>query len=442
MEAGTPMSGDFAEALAATIRAQPALGWMTSLRTAAMQRFDQAGFPTPRLEDWRHTNLKEYASRSRRLALPSVTGTVPDGAALAALAGRLLPTGMGLVAVFHAGRLLDALSQLEPPSGASCSRLADAQRQAVWADSLSADAGEDAPPLAALNAALLGDGLVIEVAAGAVISQPLYVVHASAGGRSAQNRLVLRLGAGSRCTLIEHHLGEGAGIANSVADIRCGRDAQLGYIRLQQESGEALHLSQQRLHLADGAEASLLGIDLGGALVRNTLRVGLEGAGAGADIRGLFFVDGRRHVDNLTRVDHRALATRCYERYRGIVEDAGHGVFNGKIIVHEGADQTSAELRNENLLLSRQAEVDTKPELEIYTDDVKCAHGATTGQLDESSVFYLRSRGIGEDEARRMLMAAFAHEIIGRIPVAEVKAHVIAVLGERLPDLGQVGTGQ
>lgn len=436
------MSGDFAEALAATIRVRPALDWMTPLRTAAMQRFERAGFPSPRLEDWRHTNLKEYASRSRQLALPSATGAAADGAALSALARRLLPTGMGFVAVFHAGRLLDGLSQLAPPAGASCSRPGDADRPPAWADSLAADAGEDAPALAALNAALLGDGIAIEVAAGAVISQPLYVVHASADGRSAQNRVVLRLGAGSRCTLIEHHLGEGAGIANSVTDISCGRDAQLSYIRLQEEPDEALHLSLQRLHLAGGAEAGLLAIDLGGGLVRNTLQLSLDGAGAGTDIRGLFFVDGKRHVDNLTRVDHRALATRCYERYRGIVEDAGHGVFNGKIIVHEGADRTSAEMRNENLLLSPRAEVDTKPELEIYTDDVKCAHGATTGQLDETAVFYLRSRGIGEAEARRMLMAAFAQEIIAQIPVAGVKEHVIGLLDERLPDLAQVGTEQ
>lgn len=435
------MSSHFAEALAATIRTQPELDWMTALRTEALRRFDSTGFPTLKVEDWRHTDLREYARRSRELAVQSATEDA--GAAIPAeLAKLLLPGGVGLVAVFRAGRLLPALSQLEATPGVSISRLGEDGQQALWSQSLEADTQKDAAPMPALNAALLGDGIAIEVAAGTEVAAPIYVVHASAGDHVAQNRVVLRLGAGSHCTLIEHHLGEDGGISNSVIDIICERDAQLGYIRLQDESTEAQHVTTQRFHLAANAGARLFGIDLGGGLVRNTLEVNLEGDGAEATAHGFFHVDGKRHVDNLTRIDHKALNTTCFERYRGIAEDSGQGVFNGKIIVHEGADGTSAALRNENLLLSAKAEIDTKPELEIYTDDVKAAHGATTGELDETAIFYLQSRGIGRQQARQMLMAAFASEIIALIPVSEARQHVIELLSRRLPDLAKVSSGQ
>lgn len=438
MDAGSPANGGLAEALAATIGAQPDLAWLTPLRSEALRRFDAAGFPSTRLEDWRYTDLGEYARRSREITA-GVAATAAGAAP--ALAGRLVPAGMGLVAVFRSGVLDAGLSQPAAPAGLTCTRLAAGAGRAAWLDSLGTDSHEGADPLAALNAALLRDGLALEVAAGARVERPLYVAHVSEPGRTAHNRLVLRLAPGSTCTLIEHQLGQDSGTANSVTDISCGRDARLTYIRLQDEPATALHVAQQRIRLEAGAEAALFGIDLGGKLVRNTLRVSLAGTGAAVDIQGLFFGDGGRHVDNQTRVDHHARGTRCQERYRGIVEDSGRGIFNGKIVVHAGADQAVAELRNENLLLSRNAEVDTKPELEIYTDDVKCAHGATTGQLDPAAVFYLRSRGIGAADARRMLIAAFAREIVGRIPVRELEDHVVGLLAARLPDLAAVGAG-
>ncbi len=429
----------FAETLTASASALPGLAWIKPLRTAALHRFEQAGFPTTRQEDWRYTDLREYADRTQRLALvaaPAVDDTLPR-----ALTGRLLASqGMGIVAVFRSGMLVDGLSQLQPPAGMTCTRPGAGDATAAWEANLSHDTRDDSDALASLNVALLGDGLAAEVAPGISVAQPLYVACTTEPGRTAQNRLVLRLRAGSSCTLIEHHLGSGPGVANSVTDIICERDARLTYIRLQDEADEAFHLTLQRIRLEAGAEASLLGVDLGGRLIRNTLRVDLAGPGSAADIHGLFFADGQRHIDNQTRVDHRALHTRSREKYRGIIDGSGRGIFNGKIIVHSGADKTDAQLRNENLLLSAGAEIDTKPELEIYADDVKCAHGATTGQLDAASIFYLRSRGVGAEDARRMLVAAFAGEIIHAIPVAGIQQHLVDALGTRLPDLAAVGS--
>ncbi|MCC7328756.1 MAG: SufD family Fe-S cluster assembly protein, partial [Gammaproteobacteria bacterium] len=252
MDAGSPASGGFSEALAASIRAQPDLAWLTPLRSEALRRFDSAGFPSTRLEDWRYTDLGEYARRSREITA-GVAATAAG--ATPALAGRLVPAGMGLVAVFRSGVLDAGLSQPAALAGLTCTRLAAGAGRAAWLDSLGADSHEGADPLAALNAALLRDGLALEVAAGARVERPLYVAHVSEPDRTAHNRLVLHLAPGSACTLIEHQLGQGSGTANSVTDISCGRDARLTYIRLQDEPATALHVAQQRIRLEAGAEA-------------------------------------------------------------------------------------------------------------------------------------------------------------------------------------------
>ncbi len=189
-----------------------------------------------------------------------------------------------------------------------------------------------------------------------------------------------------------------------------------------------------------GATADLLHLDLGARLARNDLRVDLVAPEATVHAYGLFFADASRHLDNHTHIEHLAPHTFSREVYRGIMDGTGRGVFNGKIVVRPGADKTDARLRNQNLLLSRGAEVDTKPELEIYADDVKCSHGATTGQLDRDSIFYLRSRGIPEEQARRLLIASFAREVVRRLPPGPLEAHVVGILGDRLPGLTEAGS--
>jgi Fe-S cluster assembly protein SufD len=250
--------------------------------------------------------------------------------------------------------------------------------------------------------------------------------------------VLIDVGAGARATLIEHHLGRGASVSNSVTDVICAAGARLSYVKLQDEADDGIHLATQGFHLGNQASAELLHLDLGSRLARNDLRVELAGDGATVSAHGLFFADGSRHLDNHTRVDHRAPHTVSRELYRGIADSKGRGVFNGKVIVHAGAGGTDAQLRNQNLLLSSGAEIDTKPELEIYADDVKCSHGATTGQLDATAIFYLRSRGIPAEDARRMLIASFAREIVGRLPAGAIEKYVLALLHGRLPAIGEV----
>jgi Fe-S cluster assembly protein SufD len=289
-----------------------------------------------------------------------------------------------------------------------------------------------------LNAALLRDGLFIEVAAGAVLGEPIYVVVGNSPAQAAYNRIIVSLGADSRATIVEHHLGIGESVSNSVTDIACGAGSRLTYLKLQTEAASAIHLASQKISMSRGAQADILHLDLGAKLARNDLRVDLAAEGTEAMCHGLFYADGSRHLDNHTRIDHQAPRSRSRERYRGLAEDRGRGVFNGKVIVHSGAIKSDAELTNQNLLLSPTAEIDTKPELEIYADDVKCSHGATTGQLDSDSIFYLRSRGITAEQARRMLMASFVREITRRVPAGPLDLHVSALLHDRLPDLGTI----
>lgn len=438
MSARPDLASGLAAAVSARASLRPGPDWLQSLQAAALRSFQQAGIPSPRLEDWRYTDLREYVERSLRLSSAQPEAALPSPPPAAG--DQAVPAGMGMVAVFDAGMLLPAASRLTPPDGVTLHRLDAAQGRSAWEASLEGDTRDGGNALASLNAAMLADGLAIDVAAGVAATGPLYIVHGSGPERMAHDRLVLRLRPGSSCTLIEQQAGTGTSSANSVTDIICERDSRLTYVRLQDSADATFHVATQRINLHSGAEARLIGIDLGGQLTRNDLQVTLDGPGAATDIHGLFFADGRRHIDNQTRVDHRAVHTRCREHFRGIADGSGRGIFNGKILVHRGADKADAVLRNENLLLSRQAEIDTKPELEIYADDVKCAHGATTGRLDPASIFYLRSRGIGADAARRMLIAAFAREVIRQLPADSLVDHVVGLLASRLPDLADVGT--
>ncbi|MFQ5635294.1 MAG: Fe-S cluster assembly protein SufD, partial [Gammaproteobacteria bacterium] len=251
-----------------------------------------------------------------------------------------------------------------------------------------------------------------------------------------QARMLVNAGQRSSARIFEHHVGRGTGWTNAMTELRCGEASQLTYVKLQNEHHEADHIAAQHVRLGVDSVFRAAHIDLGARLARNDLKIGMTGSGARAELFGLFLADGRRHVDHHTRTDHRAAHTVSREHYRGILSEHGRGVFNGKVIVHEQAGGTDARLDNRNLLLAKTAEIDTKPELEIYTDDVKCAHGATTGQLDEQALFYLRARGIPRHAARRMLVLAFARDIFQQFDAAESELvdYVNRALERRLPN--------
>ncbi len=424
----------FAAASAAAAKHAPALGWLAAARERSLKRFTERGFPTTAEEDWRYTDLREAARRiTDLLARPSPPATEETRRTLRE---RLIDGGVGPPIMLVDGTLAGDTAPGPTVVGLTVNALSAAPPAAR--DDLAAriaETGASDGALAALNAALLRQALVVDVAAGTELSTPIYIVCAAATDGAPQNRILVRLGRGSRASIVEHHLGIAAGVSNTVTELICDEDSALDYVKLQEESVAATHLASQRLRLAGGARARLLHLDVGARLSRNDLSVNLDGAGAEVSARGLFFADGERHLDNHTRIEHHAPRTVSRELYRGVVDERGRGVFNGKVIVHAGANGTDARLTSQNLLLSAAAEVDTKPELEIYADDVRCSHGATTGQLDPVAIFYLRSRGIEAAQARRMLIAAFVRELICQPPGAALAAHVARGLAGRLPEL-------
>lgn len=418
--------------LRAAARPRPALAWLQDTRERALERFLALGFPATQQEHWRYTDLHDAGELAARYLAqtPSADGNAPD----MAVCTEDPPHGtLMLIDGIPVGETADI-----PGVRIHALSHSHAGTHARLAIRVGESGGNDWDALGALNTALLQDGLVIEVAEGAVIDSPIHILCSGRGGRMAQNRILLQLGAGSSATFIEQHSSAAEGLSNSITDIVCEAGAMLRYVKIQEEAPAAIHLAYQHVTLGEASRADLLHLDLGARLARNDLHVELNGSAAAVNAHGLFFADGERHLDNHTRVDHRAPHTVSRELYRGVLDDHGRGVFNGRVIVHPGACATDAQLRNQNLLLSSTAEVDTKPELEIHTDDVRCSHGATTGQLDPAAIFYLRSRGISIEQARRMLIASFVSEILHMAPAGKVAAHLTQLLGTRLPEISEV----
>jgi len=412
--------------------------WLAPLQEQALAAFARDGFPTPRHEDWKYTNLARLAKSSgdllRRAAVPA------DAGRITALLERLPRRAGDYTLVFANGRFDPGLSKLPgTDTGVRIATLTGAgdEDRARFSDWVDASSHGDDQAFEALNAAFMADGAILDIAAETRVERPLHVVFATDGqAAGTQARLRINAGAGSSARVLEHHIGNGAGWTNAITDIHCARAARLTYIKLQDEDDAADHVAAQTVTLDENSHFRAAHVDLGARLARNDLRVRMNGSGGRAELFGLFLVDGQRHVDNHTRTDHFAGNTVSEEYYRGIMNERGRGVFNGKIIVHEGADGTDARLSNRNLLLAKTAEIDTKPELEIYTDDVKCAHGATTGQLDEQALFYLRARGVPRQVARHMLVLAFAREIFERFDATatELNDYINETLERRLPE--------
>lgn len=412
------------------LAAEPAAAWLNAERELALERFLRAGFPRPGDEDWKYTRIDRFES----LTLDHLAERPPraDAAAQRLLDDLPLPDG-GLRIVIANGRVGEL--PREPAAGLALGSLATAapDERAAIATRLELSADPELPSLAALNAAFLSDLLHIRVAAGARPGLTLQVVHVAAGETAAiQDRVLVELGEGSELTLIEHFLGRGAVAVNAVTELHAAAGAACRYIRVQEAGPDCQQVTAQSLRLAEDSRAEVVDIALGASLARNDLHVDLAGRGARADIHGLLHSTGGQHSDCHLRIDHRAGDSNSRAAFRGVVGGRSRGVFNGKIIVHGGADGSDASLENRNLLLDRQAEIDTKPELEIYTDDVKCSHGATTGQLDAAAVFYLRSRGVAEADARRLLMLAFAGAITARLPAGGLRERVEACCSERV----------
>ena len=295
------------------------------------------------------------------------------------------------------------------------------------------NADEAASPYA-LNLALCTDGAFVHLARGTALAAPLHLVFIGATGAADTHlRNLIVAEANTEASIIEHHLGGGSTLGTTVTLVHTAQDARITHLKLQQQDATAIHLAQIKAEQARGSYFASHSLSFGARLARNDIHTRFDGEGCETLLNGLYHVDGRRHVDHHTLIEHASPLGISREYYRGLVDDNARGVFSGRIIVAQDAQRTDAVQRCDNLLLSRMAEADARPELEIYADDVKCAHGATVGQMDEDALFYLRTRGIDEIRARQLLTYAFAAEVLDRIALASLRTSARATLLARLP---------
>ncbi|MCX6625587.1 MAG: Fe-S cluster assembly protein SufD [Acidobacteria bacterium] len=282
----------------------------------------------------------------------------------------------------------------------------------------------EANPFVALNTANLTDVFVVEIEDGAVVTEPVRIAFHTDGAAAVHPRVLILAGRNSQASVIEEYSGSGRYFTNAVTEIVAAENATLDHYKLQQESPEAYHVGTVQMHQGRNTNVTTFSLSFGGALVRNDINGVLDDENGECTMNGLFLTGDQQHVDHHTMLDHAKPHCRSREYYRGILGGSSTGVFNGKIIVRQDAQKTDAIQSNKNLLLSKDATINTKPQLEIWADDVRCTHGATVGQLDEEARFYLRSRGIGEAAARVMLTHAFAQDVLERIKIEALRTRM------------------
>jgi Fe-S cluster assembly protein SufD len=374
MTAVAEQIGQWLEAFSYQQKAEP---WLQSLRDEAFAKFAAQGFPTTHNEEWRFTSVKPVLS------------------------------------VAQASRPANTLTQIP-----------DAAKQHL---------GKYAPldhPFVALNTAFLNDVKVIQVPKGQIVEAPIEISYEAVAGATTHPRTLILVGPHAQCTIIETYKGTGTYFTNAVTEIVVADSAVVDHYKVQQESPTAFHIATMQVSIGRSAAFSSHSISLGGALTRNDANAVLS-EGSDANINGLYICNGTQHVDNHTSIDHAKPHATSHELYKGILDGKSTAVFNGKIIVRKDAQKTDSKQTNKNLVLSDDAIINTKPELQIWADDVRCTHGATIGQLDSEMLFYLQSRGIGKLDARNLLIYAFAQDIVDRIKVQTLRDSLERILFEK-----------
>jgi Fe-S cluster assembly protein SufD len=405
--------------------------WLTRLRRDAIQRFADQGFPTTRLEDWKYTDVTPIA----KLPFHVATALPARGDREVVEAARF---GTGSRLVFVNGRYLPELSSTDAlPGGArviSLGRVLAHEPGLIEAHlARYANAGHG---FTALNTAFIQDGAVVYLPQGAVVPEVIHLLFISQpadGPVVSHPRILIVAGDDSQATVVETYIGGGTGtyFTNAVTEIVLGANADIAHYKLQCESEQAFHVATIEARQGPGSRLRSYAVSLGGALARSDINTLLDAEDCACSLDGLYMVAGTQHMDHHTSIDHRR--SRCTSRqlYKGVLDGKSSGVFNGKVYVRPHAQQSDAGQVNKNLLLSDDATIDTKPQLEIFADDVKCSHGATIGRLDDEALFYLRSRGIDAAAARSLLIRAFANELVGRMPSAPVGAQVERLVWSR-----------
>jgi Fe-S cluster assembly protein SufD len=432
------VSTDFAEAFARSLQNGGGSGpaALVARRRDAFERFSAAGFPTTRDEEWRFTPVAPIARTAWKSGSPAEAARVT--------AAQLEPFRFGrpgwTTLVFINGRFDRALSQRTAAvPGLTTESFAEAlARDPGFIErsyALVADPG--ATPFSALNAALAHEGAVIRVSAGTDLADPIHILHVTtpdAAGAALHTRSIISIERGARAQIVESFaaLGDAESFTNAVTEVLVGESAWVEHSRIQRESESAYHVGLTMVEQGRDSHYRSFTLAMGGRIARHDLRARLGDENVECLLYGLYLGRGSQLVDNHTAIRHEYPNCRSWEVYKGIMDDESHAVFNGKVFVTPEAQKTDAKQTNRNLLLSGAARVDTKPQLEIFADDVKCTHGATVGRLDEIAFFYLQSRGIPRAEAQQLLIYAFAAEVVSEVASLPVREALDRLVHERL----------
>ncbi|MCX6377883.1 MAG: Fe-S cluster assembly protein SufD [Armatimonadetes bacterium] len=407
--------------------------WLTSLRADAFARFTELGFPTRRDEEWRFTPVSPITETIFTAATQSVSAEEVALAPFTEIGGTRL--------VFVNGKYAESLSEVRAlPKGAVVVSIA--QGFSEHAKTLEAHFGKyvqgENHAFVSLNTAFTQDGALVIIPRNATVEDPIHLLYLTVAGDTptvSHPRTLILAGENAQVTIAEVYsgIGEGTTFTNAVTEIVLAPNAVVDHYKVQAESASAYHVGVQQVQLDRSGNFTSHNIAIGGALVRNEANAVLGAEGCECTLNGLYIAGTGQLIDNHTAIDHAMPHCNSHELYKGIIKGKGRGVFNGKIFVRKDAQKTDAKQTNQTLLLSKEAQINTKPQLEIFADDVKCTHGATVGQLSEESLFYLQSRGIGLEEATSLLTYAFASEVIGRVKIEALRDQIHSALFLQLP---------
>ena len=421
---------------------RPVPAWLQTARRKAFAHLAEIGFPSVRDEEWRFTNVAPILQAAFVPATDEAARLVPDS-----IRPFAFPYTAHVLLVFVNGRFAPALSTVPAMAGGvrvESLAAALASRPEALGFHLARLARQDGRAFLALNTAFLHDGAVVEIPPHTDVAEPihlLFLASAPDGATVSHPRTLVIAGENSQARIVESYAGFGAGpyLTNAVTEVAVGDGAVIDHYRVQQDGAQAFHIGATHATVRRSAAYTSHAVTFGAAISRSDIVVSLEGEGATCTLNGLYLVDGTRLADHHTEIDHAQPHCSSHELYKGILGGRGRAVFNGRIRVRPDAQKTDAKQTNKTLLLSDEAQINTTPQLEILANDVKCTHGATVGQLSEDALFYLRTRGIGRDEARALLIHAFSSDVLDRMPLESLRGYLDGLLVSKLRRMTDTG---
>ena len=411
------------EGLIAAARSHKLGNWHSKLSERASERYTETGWPGPKTESWKYTSLNKLTSGAFTLA-EEYSAIVPEDMIMPLICPRI---------VLVNGVLNKELSNLKQLTGSlSITSLVDIEdhQKIPFDDLFKKEESKEYLPLTYLNTAILSDAVVLEITKGSKCETPLHIISIGSGnGIMFAPRLIINAGNGSKVDIIESHVGCSGSeyFSNAVTQLYLGDKSEVGHYKLQNDSTGSFHIGLTKAVINNGASYDNFTMSVGGKLSRNEVRAHLKGSGVECCINGAYLGAADQHIDNTTFIEHQAEGSSSREVFKGVLDDTARGVFQGKILVHPEAQKTDGYQMNRAMLLSDKAEIDSKPELEIYADDVRCSHGATVGELEDDLIFYLCARGIDRESARRMLIGAYISDAIDEVKNIDIRSSIQSV---------------